>query len=395
MARWRKVGLAVGAVTVAAAAGFFALVPGMVERGQNGVEPLAKPPSPAAQDLHDRLVIGDWHADSLLWDRDLTKRADRGHVDLPRLREGNVAVQVFTTVTKSPSGLNYEANSAEARDDITLLVIGQLRPPRTWFSLTERALDQAARLAAMAERAPDQLRLLRTRGDLAALLADRAKGARVVGGLLGAEGGHALEGDLANLDRLYAAGFRLMGLTHFFDNELGGSLHGQGGGTGPGTGLTDFGRQVVEGMQARGMVIDLAHASPQMARDVLAMEGTRPIVSHTGIYSQCQTHRNFPDDLMQAIAAKGGVIGIGFWADVTCDASPDGVAQSILAAIRLVGANHVSLGSDYDGAVTVGFDAGQLASLTDALLRAGLDEDTIAKVMGGNMMRYLAETLPD
>ena len=185
-----------------------------------------------------------------------------------------------------------------------------------------------------------------------------------------------------------------MGLTHFFDNELGGSLHGAGGGDGPGAGLTEFGRQVVTEMQAKGMVIDLAHASPQMARDVLAMEGTRPIVSHTGIYSQCQTHRNFPDDLMQAIAAKGGVIGIGFWADVTCDASPDGVAKAILAAIRLVGADHVSLGSDYDGAVTVGFDASQLASLTDALLRAGLDEETIAKVMGGNMMRYLAETLP-
>ena len=392
---WRKIGLGLAGVVAVAAVGFFALAPAYVERAQNGVEPLAKPPSPAAQALHDALVIGDWHSDALLWDRDLTMRADRGHVDLPRLREGNVAVQVFTTVTKSPSGLNYEHNSAEAGDDITLLVIGQLRPPRTWFDLTERALDQAARLTATAEAAPDQLRILRTRGDLATLLADRAAGARVVGGLIGAEGGHALAGDMANLDRLYEAGFRLMGLTHFFDNELGGSLHGDSGGSGAGTGLTPFGREVVQEMQKRGMVIDLAHASPQMVRDVLAMPGTRPIVSHTGIYSHCQTHRNLPDDLMQAIAAKGGVIGIGFWADVTCDASPDGVAAAIVAAVALVGEDHVSLGSDFDGAVTTGFDASQLASLTDALLRAGLHPDVIAKVMGGNMMRYLAETLPE
>lgn len=388
---WRKIGLGLAGVIAVAAVGFFALAPAMVERAQNGVEPLAKPPSPTAQALHDALVIGDWHSDALLWDRDLTMRADRGHVDLPRLREGNVAVQVFTTVTKSPSGLNYEHNSAEAGDDITLLVIGQLRPPRTWFDLTERALDQAARLAATAEAAPEQLRILRTRGDLAALLADRAAGARVVGGLIGAEGGHALQGDMANLDRLYEAGFRLMGLTHFFDNELGGSLHGSG----ESMGLTPFGREVVEQMQKRGMVIDLAHASPQMVRDVLAMPGTRPIVSHTGIYSQCETHRNLPDDLIQAIAAKGGVIGIGFWADVTCDASPDGVAAAIVAAVALVGADHVSLGSDFDGAVTTGFDASQLASLTDALLRAGMHPDVITKVMGGNMMRTLAETLPE
>lgn len=392
---WRKIGLGVAGLVALAAVGFFALAPAYVERAQNGLEPLAKPPSPAAQALHDALVIGDWHSDALLWDRDLRVRADRGHVDLPRLREGNVAVQVFTTVTKSPSGLNYEHNSAEAGDDITLLVMGQLRPPRTWFDLTERALDQAARLRATADAVPDQLRILRTRGDLAALLADRAAGARVVGGLIGAEGGHALAGDMANLDRLYQAGFRLMGLTHFFDNELGGSLHGDSGGAGEGSGLTDFGRAVVEQMQARGMVIDLAHASPQMVRDVLAMPGTRPIVSHTGIYSHCETHRNLPDDLMQAIAAKGGVIGIGFWADVTCDAAPGGVAAAIVAAVALVGEDHVSLGSDFDGAVTTGFDASQLSSLTDALLQAGLHPDVIAKVMGGNMMRYLAETLPE
>lgn len=385
---------AIGAVVVlaAAATGFFALAPGIVEKGQNATLPGAPAPSAAAQALHRGLVIGDWHSDALLWDRDLRQRSDRGHVDLPRLREGNVAVQVFTTVTKSPSGLNYEHNSAEASDDITLLMLAEARPPRTWFSLTERALDQAARLRATAEAAPEELRLILTRDDLAQLLADRAAGATVVGGILGAEGGHAFEGDLANLDRMYDAGFRLIGLTHFFDNELGGSLHGEAGTEG--AGLTDFGRQTVDYLIARHMIIDLAHASPAMAREVLATPGARPIVSHTGVHSHCATQRNFADDILQAVAAKGGVVGIGYWEEVTCGTTVAAIADSIAAAVALLGPDAVSLGSDFDGAVTTPLDSSQLASLTQALMDKGLPETTIAAVMGGNMMRYLGETLP-
>ena len=102
--------------------------------------------SDEAAALHARLSIADLHADPLLWDRDLASERPEGHVDLPRLDRGNVAVQVFTTVTKSPRGQNYATNTAEAPDNITPLVIGQLRPVQSWFSLKERALDQAARL---------------------------------------------------------------------------------------------------------------------------------------------------------------------------------------------------------------------------------------------------------
>ncbi|XZQ28728.1 membrane dipeptidase [Rhodobacter capsulatus] len=97
---------------------------------------------------------------------------------------------------------------------------------------------------------------------------------------------------------------------------------------------------------------------------------------------------------MREIAAKGGLIGIGAWAEVTCDATPAGVARSIVAAVRLVGEDHVALGSDFDGAVETEFDSSELAALTQALLDAGLSESVIAKVMGGNMIRYLRETLP-
>ena len=366
--------------------------PGVVESRLN---PLTMPKegwpvSAEAAALHDRLVIGDWHSDALLWDRDILDRADRGHTDVPRLIEGNVALQVFTTVTKSPRGQNYSHNTAEAPDNITPLFIGQLRPLASWFSLKERALVQAAALRRAAERAPDQIVLIRSAEDLRQLLAARQAGAKTVGALLGSEGGHPLEGEIANLQVLYGAGFRLLGLTHFFDNELGGSLHGKGG---PNSGLSDFGREVVAGMLERRMVIDLAHASPQMVRDVLAIPGARPILSHTGIHGRCATPRNLPDDLLKAIADKGGVIGIGYWSDVVCGKTPAAIAETIKTAIALLGEDHVSLGSDYDGSVDAPFDVAHLAALTQALMNAGLTEDQIAKVMGGNMMRYLAETL--
>ncbi len=144
---------------------------------------------------------------------------------------------------------------------------------------------------------------------------------------------------------------------------------------------------------ARRMVIDLAHASPQMVRDVLAIPGTRPILSHTGIHGQCPSPRNLDDALLKAIADKGGLIGIGYWADVVCGKTPADIARSIQAAIALVGEDHVSLGSDYDGSVDAPFDAAHLAALTQALMDAGLGDEQIAKVMGGNMMRYLAQML--
>ncbi|ATQ56922.1 dipeptidase [Paracoccus yeei] len=380
------------ALALAAAVLVAVLGPAWIERRLNPVTDAGDKVavSARAQALHDSLVIADWHSDALLWDRDLLKRADRGHTDVPRLAEGNVAVQVFTTVTKSPRGQNYDHNSAEAPDNITPLFIGQLRPIPSWFSLKERALVQAEALNRAAEAAPDNLMLIRSAQDLQTLLEVRRKGARTLGAILGSEGGHPLQGDIANLRVLYGAGFRLIGLTHFFDNELGGSLHGEGG---SGSGLSEFGRQVVREMQERRMIVDLAHASPQMVRDVLAMPGTRPILSHTGIHGHCPSPRNLSDDLVRAIAAKGGVIGIGYWADVNCGGTPADIAASVKAAIALVGEDHVSLGSDYDGSVDAPFDASRLAVLTQALIDAGLSDAQIAKVMGGNMIRYLAQNL--
>ena len=389
--RWIKRALTgLVALLVVGLVAFLSFAPGYVERGRNAVVDHAPyPVSEYAQALHDTLIVGDWHADSLLWKRDIADRADRGHVDVPRLIEGGVALQVFAAVTKSPAGQNYEANSAEAFDNITPLAIGQLWPPRTWGSLAERAIFQAERLHKVAARAPDRLTVITSRAQLDAHLAARAQGSKAVGGLLGIEGAHALEGDMANLDRLEAAGHRVIGLQHFFDNELGGSLHGTRE-----MGLTAFGRAVVAEIDARGMVLDLAHSSPAVARDVLEVTDMPVIVSHTGLHGFCPVTRNFEDGIMQAVASTGGVIGLGYWGDILCrDATPEAIAAMIAQAIDTVGVDHVSLGSDFDGSVTTAFDTSKLASLTHALLEVGLDETAIAKVMGGNMVRVLRARL--
>ncbi|WP_238366123.1 dipeptidase [Mesobacterium pallidum] len=364
--------------------------PAYVEKSRNRVaahDPY--PVSDAARALHESLVVGDWHADPLLWNRDLAERSDYGQVDIPRLIEGGVALQVFTAVTKSPAGQNYDSNSAEAFDTITALAVAQLWPPRTWGSLKERAIYQADKLHRFAARSDGQLRVIRTAAELDALLAARAEGQAIVGGILGIEGGHPLEGDLANLDDLLAAGHRVFGLQHFFDNDLGGSLHGVGN-----HGLTDFGREVVAALADLPVIIDLAHSSPAVARDVLAMTDVPLVVSHTGVHGHCPVKRNFPDTLMQQIAATGGVIGLGYWAEVACDdITPAGIARMAVAAIAVVGEDHVSLGSDFDGSVETAFDTSELPALTHALLAAGLTEAQVAKIMGGNMLRVLRARL--
>jgi microsomal dipeptidase-like Zn-dependent dipeptidase len=374
---------------VLAVAGFLMLAPGFVEKSRNVVaphDPYAV--SDEARALHETLTVGDWHADTLLWKRDPLKHANRGQVDLPRLKEGNVALQVFTAVTKSPAGQNYDENSADAQDNITLLAIGQLWPVATWDSLYERALFQASRLHKAAAESDGQLRVITSLAEMDRLIADREAGQEVTGGMLGVEGAHPLEGQFDNLQGLQDAGYRVIGLQHFFDNDLGGSLHGTGN-----KGLTDFGRQVVNAIQERNLVLDLAHSSPQVVIDVLEMTDMPLIVSHTGIHSNCPVKRNFEDDMMRDIAATGGVVGIGYWADVTCDDSPLGVAKTIRAAVDVVGEDHVSLGSDFDGSVPTAFDTAELAAVTQALIDQDLTDAQIRKVMGDNMIRVLRERL--
>lgn len=343
--------------------------------------------SDEARQLHESLFVADLHADSLLWKRDLTKRSDIGHVDLPRLNEGNVALQVFDSVTKTPTDLNYQRNTADS-DDITKLAIASLWPVRTWSSLYERAVYQGGKLQALA--AKSELELITNKKQMRNFVSRRATGEKLVAAIFAIEGAHPLQGDIGRLDALFEHGLRVSGLTHFFDNELGGSLHGVSG-----QGLTQFGGQVVRRADELEIIIDIAHASPQMVKDVLDIT-TRPVIlSHGGVKGACDSPRNLDDDLMKRIAANGGLVGIGFWKGAVCDASPGGVVNSIRYAIDLLGAEHVALGSDYDGAVTTNFDSSELAVLTHEMLANGFTEQEIRHVMGENVKRFFLENLPE
>jgi microsomal dipeptidase-like Zn-dependent dipeptidase len=372
---------------VAAVAYAHWFLPARVESGQNAIvahEPYTV--SERAQALHDDLFIADLHSDSPLWKRDQRKRSGVGQMDLPRLDEGNVALQVFSATTKSPAGQNYERNEAGS-DRITLLAVTSFWPVRTWGSLYERAVYQLDKLHALA--GSGELTLVTDREELQEQVARRAHGERVVGAVYLIEGAHPLEGDLDNLDRLFDRGLRIAGLTHFFDNELGGSLHGVSG-----EGLTAFGESVVRRAYELGVIIDVAHASPQMVADVLALSDAPVILSHGGVKGHCDTARNLPDSLMQKIADRGGLVGIGFWDAAVCDTTPAGIVAAIRHAIDLLGAGHVALGSDYDGAVTVQFDVAELAVLTQEMLRSDFSEKEIRLVMGGNVRQFLLENLP-
>ncbi|HJU55194.1 MAG TPA: dipeptidase [Pyrinomonadaceae bacterium] len=368
---------------------FFLVVPKVVDGKYNAV--FHAPPyaaSDRAKELHRRLTVVDLHADSLLWDRDLMSKNGRGHVDVPRLVEGNVALQAFTIVTKVPRGLNIESNSDES-DLITLLAVAERWPVATWASLKERALYQARRLDALAAGSNGKLVLIKSAADLSSYLERRSADPDITAGFIGVEGAHALEGDLDNIEVFFDAGVRMMSPSHFFDNDMGGSAHGLRKG-----GLTEKGKEMVRRMQAAHMLVDLAHASPDVIKDVLSVS-TRPlVVSHTGVKGTCDNTRNLSDEQLKAIAGTGGLIGVGYWETAVCGKDAKAIARAIRYIADLLGVEHVGLGSDFDGAVTTPFDTTGLAQITDALIEEGFSEEEIRMIMGGNAVRLLRQSLP-
>jgi microsomal dipeptidase-like Zn-dependent dipeptidase len=378
------------AVILAALAAAFIWLPGYVEASMNGV--LHKPPyqiSARARELQSRIPIVDLHADSLLWSRDLLTRGTRGQVDIPRLIEGHVALQAVTIVTKTPRGINFKRNTGDS-DNITLLSLAERWPPATWTSLTERALYQASRLRDMESGSQGKFTIIRSAAGLRAFLDRRRTDSNIAAGFLGVEGAHALDGNLANIDRLYDAGVRMMAPSHFFDNDIGGSSAGVDQ-----TGLTAKGREMIRRMEARHMLVDLAHAAPRTIDDVLAM-ATRPVIaSHTGVKATCDNSRNLSDDHLRGIARTGGVIGIAYFEVAVCGTDAAAIARAIRHTADTAGIDAVALGSDFDGAVVEPFDTTGLGLIIDALFQQRFTEADIAKIMGANAVRVLLSALPD
>ena len=311
-----------------------------------------------------------------------------GHTDIPRLIEGNFALQVFDAVIKTPRGQNYDSNTGDT-DNITSLAIANRWPVRTWTSLCERAIYQSVKLKKAAEQSNGQLQVITTKKELQSLLLARGENKELLGGLLSLEGLHALEGELSNLSRLYDAGYRMMGPVHFFDNKVGGSSAGA-----EQYGLTDFGREVIAKMEQKKIIIDLAHASPTLIDDILDITNRPLLVSHTGVKGTYESPRNLSDNHIKRIAERGGLIGIGFWDGAVGSPDIENIVKAIRYTIDLAGLDHVALGSDWDGGTTTYFDAAHISILTQALMDANFSNEEIRKVMGLNQLRFFLENLP-
>jgi microsomal dipeptidase-like Zn-dependent dipeptidase len=333
--------------------------------------------------------IADLHCDELLWDRDLLKRVDYGHVDLPRMQQANMAFEVFTIVSKVPAGINIEKNDGNS-DQIAWLSFAQLRPPTNWFSIKKRALKQCENLHEFAARSEGQLRVVATKKELQQFIVDRQKKHSLVAGMLGLEGAQPLEGDLDNLDKFYESGVRYIGLAHFYDNEWAGSAHGISKG-----GLTPMGKLLVKKMDALHITIDLAHASQQTIDDVLAMHDGPLLVSHTGVKGICDNQRNLSDRHLIEIGKRNGLVGIGLWETAVCGTDAVATAKSLRYAADKIGVDKVALGSDWDGAIEAAFDVTGLPRIVTALENEGFTRAEIEKIMGGNVRDYFLRNLPD
>jgi microsomal dipeptidase-like Zn-dependent dipeptidase len=210
-----------------------------------------------------------------------------------------------------------------------------------------------------------------------------------VGVLLGLEGAHALNGELSNLDKLYELSFRVFGISHFFENEAGGSAHDK-----EKRGLSAWGRELVQKLQKLHMIIDLSHASGRVLNDVIEMVENPVIVSHTGVCGRCNNSRNLTDDQVKKVASTGGIIGIAMFEKAVCGRTIKDVVQSIRYVFDLVGDDYISVGSDFDGAIAAPIDASGLPLLTKELINEGFDTRQIAKIMGGNALRVFRQILP-
>jgi membrane dipeptidase len=390
--RWKRIAGRVGAGLLVLAAlvvaSMFLWLPAKVARDKNPVA-LSAPYSVSdeAQELHQKLFVADMQSGALMWGRDPVAGAANGHVDLPRLQQGGVALQFFAAATRVPPAPKAEGNTP-GFDILGVMNFFQGWPMATWHSPRERALYMAGRME-KATRQTKFLQLIRTREDLERFAAQREETPNHVAGVLALEGLHALEGDRENVRVFLNAGYRVMSFSHLHDNALCGSARGVDKG-----GLTDFGRDVLAFMEILKVIPDLAHASNAAIDDILAA-ATRPVmVSHTGLKALHEAPGNLSDEQLQRIAAQKGVIGIGFWHEATGAMGTNALVRALRHAVSVAGVDHVALGSGFDGGLEMPFDVSGMPLVTKALLEAQFTPEEIAKIMGGNVQRFLIENLP-
>lgn len=324
-----------------------------------------------ARALHARHPAIDLHADSLMWSRwtgyDLHARHEAplpfaalgGHVDIPRMIEGGVGAQFFGLVSVP-------------------------FPTRGLAAVIDEQID---RLEQTVKVNPARIRKARTAADIKKAAADGT-----IAALLGIEGGHALEGSIDKLGHFARRGVRYLGLCHFSANEL--CYPAYGSGRKDDRGLTAFGREVVMACSNLGVIVDLAHINKRGFLEACALADHPPIVSHTGVLGAFEHWRNIDDEQLRAVADKGGVIGVIFCPRYLGADGIKPVVSHLKHIVNVCGEDAPALGSDWDGFIIPTkdlCDAARLPLLTDALIKEGFSEQTIAKILRGNALRAIED----
>jgi membrane dipeptidase len=367
--------------------------------------------SARARKLHFSSIVVDTHDDTtqrfLDGKFDLSMRSSTGSIDIPRMREGNLSAIFFSIWMPS------KVTGPEAVD---------------------RALVQIDAVREQVRKHPNDLVLATTAAEIR-----EARKQGKIAALIGVEGGHMINSDLAVLRTYAALGVRYMTLTHSGNDEWADSstdkaVH---------NGLTDFGKDVVREMNRLGVMVDISHVSDKTFYDALEVSKAPLIASHSSCRAICDARRNMTDQMIKDLAAKGGVIQINYHvgflsqeflnAEVANPALNKGIAAEVAKrcgdnegcqliegdritreyveqgklprvdytkiiehidhAVRVAGVDHVGLGSDFDGAnMPYGMeDATKLPSITEALLKKGYSESDVKKILGENTLRVMAE----
>ena len=326
--------------------------------------------NPQAVELHQTSFVFDAHCDTLgdalatpPRRRDLAQRSSKGHLDLPRMREGGINAQIFACFP----GVD-----------------------RLNACPTNAALQRLEVLYDLMERAPGQITLVQTADDMAALSPDGP-----IGAILGFEGVEALTGDMRLLHTFYRLGVRNIGFTW---NPRNAAADGVDAGTD--FGLTPFGRELVAACNELGVMVDVSHLNAAGLADVLEVSSAPIIASHSNASAVSPHRRNLSDEQIRAIADKGGVIGATFVSHfLNADyrkASLADLLDHIDHLVQVAGVDHVGIGSDYDGCLPPPeLDSGEkYPAVTDGLLRRGYAPDDIRKILGENFRSVFLEVLP-
>ncbi len=337
--------------------------------------------------LHREAIVIDTHNDvtSPMTDEgfDLGARDTSGKIqtDIPRMKEGGLDAEFFAIYVAA----KYAKEGGAAR----------------------RAMEMIDGVYEQARRHPDSLEMAFTSDDIR-----RVHKAGKIAALMGIEGGHAIEDSLSALRQFYRLGVRYMTLTHTNTNNWADSA---GGINNPAEkrhgGLSDFGREVVREMNRLGMMVDVSHVSDETFKDVIETTQAPVIASHSSCRALTNVPRNLTDDMLKALAQNRGVVMINFYngfinteyakpgaptpAKPANAATMDMLIQHFEHAIKVAGIDHVGIGSDFDGVdgmLPGGMeDVSKLPAITYELLKRGYSDADVKKVLGGNLLRVMAE----